>query len=146
MFTFAIAVALALILSFLASLPKEGSFAARIAAGIRRLSGDRRKQRLQRGLVVAQVAVSVVLLAAAGLLTRTMVQLSQVNTGLKAQEVLTVQVQLLRARGSRRCCRPTQPRRCATIRSAVRSRDCRVSSKSAWAPALHFGRRSRRSR
>jgi predicted permease len=98
-FTFAIAIALALILSFLASLPKEGSFAARIAAGIRRLSGDRRKQRLQRGLVVAQVAVSVVLLAAAGLLTRTMVQLSQVNTGLKAQEVLTVQVPLLQVGG-----------------------------------------------
>ncbi len=98
-FTFAIAVLLALVLSFLASLPKEGSFAARIAAGIGRLSGDTRKQRLQRGLVVAQVAVSVVLLAGAGLLTRTMVQLSQVNTGLKAQEVLTVQVPLLQIGG-----------------------------------------------
>jgi len=86
---------LALLLSFLASLPREGNFAERIAAGVRRLTGDTRKQRLQRGLVVAQVAVSVVLLAGAGLLTRTMVQLSQVNTGLKSEEVLTVQVPLL---------------------------------------------------
>ncbi len=94
-FTLLVAVALALLLSFLASLPREGRFAERIAAGVRRLTGDTRKQRLQRGLVVAQVAVSVVLLAGAGLLTRTMVQLSQVNTGLKSQEVLTVQVPLL---------------------------------------------------
>jgi predicted permease len=98
-FTFAIAVLLALLLSYLASLPKEGSFAARIAAGVRRLTGDAKKHRLQRGLVVAQVAVSVVLLAGAGLLTRTMVQLSQVSTGLKAEEVLTVQVPLLQISG-----------------------------------------------
>jgi predicted permease len=98
-FTFAIAVALALLLSFLATLPREGSFAERIAAGVRRLTGDSRKQRLQRGLVVAQVAVSVVLLAGAGLLTRTMVQLSQVNTGLEAEEVLTVRAPLLQMSG-----------------------------------------------
>ena len=98
-FTFLIAVALALLLSYLASLPREGSFAERIAAGVRRLTGDTRKQRLQRGLVVAQVAVSVVLLAGAGLLTRSMVELSQVNTGLESEEVLTVQVPLLQMSG-----------------------------------------------
>lgn len=54
-----------------------------------------RKQRLQRGLVVVQVAVSVVLLAGAGLLTRTMMQLAQVSTGLRTEEVLTIQVPLL---------------------------------------------------
>ena len=51
--------------------------------------------RLQRGLVVAQIAVSVVLLAGAGLLTRTMIRLSDVDTGLKTEEVLTVPVPLL---------------------------------------------------
>src|SRR5512144_173534 len=94
-FTLALSVALALLLSFIASLPQEGTFASWISAGVRRMAGSLRKQRLQRGLVVAQVAVSVVLLAGAGLLTRTMVQLSQVNTGLKSEEVLTVQVPLL---------------------------------------------------
>ena len=94
-FTLTLAVALALLLSFIATLPREGTFAATISAGVRRISGSLRKQRLQRGLVVAQVAVSVMLLAGAGLLTRTMMRLSQVETGLKTEEVLTMQVPLL---------------------------------------------------
>jgi putative ABC transport system permease protein len=94
-FTLALAVTLALLLSFVASLPKEGTLASWIAAGGRRMSGSRRKYRLQRGLVVAQVAVSVVLLAGAGLLTRTMLRLSDVDTGLKTEQVLTMQVPLL---------------------------------------------------
>ena len=66
-----------------------------ISAGARRTSGGLRKQRLQRGLVVVQVAVSVVLLAGAGLLTRTMIRLAEVDTGLTTEEVLTMQVPLL---------------------------------------------------
>jgi predicted permease len=94
-FALALSVAVALLLAYLASLPKEGSFASRILAGGQRTSGGLRKQRLQRGLVVVQVAVSVVLLAGAGLLTRTLVRLSDVDTGLRAEEVLTMQVVLL---------------------------------------------------
>ena len=94
-FTLALAVLVALVLSFVASLPKEGTFAARIAAGVWRMSGSLRKQRLQRGLVVAQVAVSVILLAGAGLLTRTMMRLSRVDTGLRTEEILTMSVPLL---------------------------------------------------
>jgi predicted permease len=99
-FTFALSVTLALLLSFMASLPKEGTFAAMLSAGGRRMSGGLKKQRLQRGLVVAQIAVSVVLLAGAGLLTRTMMQLSDVTTGLKTEEVLTMEVQLLQLSGA----------------------------------------------
>jgi putative ABC transport system permease protein len=98
-FALALSVTLALLLSFVASLPKEGTFAAAVAAGARRMSGSLRKHRLQRALVVAQVAVSVVLLAGAGLLTRTMIRLSQVSTGLRTEEVLTIQVQLLQVGG-----------------------------------------------
>jgi putative ABC transport system permease protein len=94
-FTLALSVAVALLLSFLASLPREGNLASWILAGAHRLSGSLRKQRLQRGLVVAQIAVSVVLLAGAGLLTRTMIRLSNVNTGLRTEEVLTMEVTLL---------------------------------------------------
>jgi predicted permease len=94
-FALALSVALALLLSFAASLPKEGTFAAGISAGVRRLSGSLRKQRLQRALVVVQVAVSVVLLAGAGLLTRTMLRLSDVSTGLRTEELLTMRVALL---------------------------------------------------
>ena len=94
-FTLALAVTVALLLSFAAPLPKEGTFASSISSGGRRMSGSLRKQRLQRTLVVAQIAVSVVLLAGAGLLTRTMIRLSQVNTGLRTEDVLTMPVQLL---------------------------------------------------
>ena len=94
-FTLALAVSVALLLSFLAALPKEGTFAARISAGMQRMTGGLKKHRLQRALVVAQVSVSVILLAGAGLLTRTMIRLSEVNTGLRTEEVLTIPVPLL---------------------------------------------------
>ena len=97
-FTVALAVLVALLLSFLASLPKEGRFAAWILAGAHRLSGSLTRNRLQRGLVVVQIAVSVILLAGAGLLTRTMMRLSDVETGLRTEEILTMQVNLLTPR------------------------------------------------
>jgi len=98
-FTLALSVALALLLSFIASLPREGTFGSWISAGVRRMSGSLRRQRLQRGLVVAQVAVSVVLLAGAGLLTRTMIRLSEVDSGLRAEEVFAMDVPLLQLSG-----------------------------------------------
>jgi putative ABC transport system permease protein len=91
-FTLALTLAVALVLSFVATLPKEGTLGAWVAAGVTRMSANLRRQRLQRGLVVAQVAVSVVLLTGAGLLTRTMLQLSEVRTGLTTEEVLTMEV------------------------------------------------------
>jgi putative ABC transport system permease protein len=94
-FAVALAVAVALILSFIAALPREGRFATWIVAGTHRLSGNLRKQRLQRALVVVQVAVSVMLLVGAGLLTRTMLRLADVPTGLRSEEILTMQVNLL---------------------------------------------------
>jgi predicted permease len=93
-FTLGLSVMIALLLSFLASLPREGKLGA-VSAGARRMSGNQKKQRLQRALVVAQVAVSVVLLAGAGLLTRTMMQLSDVSTGLRTEHVLSLPVPLL---------------------------------------------------
>ncbi|MGH7524524.1 MAG: ADOP family duplicated permease [Gemmatimonadales bacterium] len=94
-FALTLAALIALLLSFLAALPREGSFAARISAGVHRMSGGLRKQRLQRALVVAQIAVSVVLLAGAGLLTRTMLELSAVSTGLQTDQVLTMQASIV---------------------------------------------------
>jgi putative ABC transport system permease protein len=94
-FMLALSLAVAFLLSFLGSLPREGSFASRILSGAQRMSGGLRKHRLQRALVVVQVAVSVVLLAGAGLLTRTMMRLADVDTGLRSEEVLTMSVSLL---------------------------------------------------
>lgn len=94
-FTVTLAALVALLLSYLASLPREGGFAAWILAGAHRLSRSLTRSRLQRALVVVQIAVSVILLAGAGLLTRTMMRLSQVQTGLRTEEILTMQVNLL---------------------------------------------------
>jgi predicted permease len=91
-FTLLLSVVVATLLSFAPSLAKEGSLAAWITAGANRSSGGVRRQRLQRGLVVAQIAVSVILLTGAGLLTRTMMRLSEVRDGLATDQVLTMEV------------------------------------------------------
>jgi predicted permease len=93
-FTLALTLGVAILLSFVAALPKEGTLGAWVAAGVNRMSAGLRRQRLQRGLVVAQIAVSVILLTGAGLLTRTMLQLSEVSTGLESEEVLTMEIPL----------------------------------------------------
>ena len=94
-FTLALSAAVALLLSFAGAVPREGRLASLLAAGGRRAGGSARALRLQRGLVVAQVAASVVLLAGAGLLTRTLIQISAVPTGLVTDQVVTMDVQLL---------------------------------------------------
>ena len=93
-FTLAVAIGVALLLSFVTSLPSEETLAS-VSSGGRRSSAGRKRQRVQRGLVVVQIAVSVVLLAGAGLLTRTMLRLADVKTGLETEELLTMEVSLL---------------------------------------------------
>jgi predicted permease len=91
-FALLLSVLVAVLLAFAPKLAREGSLGAWIAAGATRMSGGVRGQRLQRGLVVAQVAVSVILLTGAGLLTRTMLRLSEVDTGLTTDRILTMEV------------------------------------------------------
>jgi predicted permease len=91
-FTLLLTLAVAVLLAFAPSVAKEGALGSILSAGATRASGGLNRQRLQRGLVVAQIAVSVMLLTGAGLLTRTMILLSQVDDGLRRQEVLTMQV------------------------------------------------------
>ncbi len=93
-FTLLLTLVIAVILAFAPKLAKEGKIGSLVSSGTNRSSGNLRRQRLQRGLVVAQIAVSVMLLTGAGLLTRTMLQLSQVNTGLTTEDVLTMEVPL----------------------------------------------------
>ncbi len=91
-FTLVLSLVVAVILSYAPKLAKEGSLAAWVAAGVNRMSAGVKRQRLQRSLVVAQIAVSVILLTGAGLLTRTMLQLSEVKTGLTTEQILTMEV------------------------------------------------------
>jgi putative ABC transport system permease protein len=91
-FTLALAVIVALILSYAPSIATEKTLGASLASGSRRSTGGVKRQRVQQALVVAQVAVSVILLTGAGLLMRTMQQLSEVDTGMNGEHVLTMEV------------------------------------------------------
>jgi putative ABC transport system permease protein len=93
-FTLGVAVVVAIVFSFIGSIPGERMLST-VSSGGRRSGGSKRKQRVQRGLVVVQVAVSVMLLAGAGLLTRTMLRLAEVQTGLRTEEIVSMQVNLL---------------------------------------------------
>jgi predicted permease len=92
-FALGLAAVVAIILSFAPRFVDDSALGAWLT-GAGKSSAGRRRQRLQRGLVVAQVAVSVVLLTGAGLLTRTVRELSQVDTGFDADDVLTLEVPL----------------------------------------------------
>jgi putative ABC transport system permease protein len=91
-FTVLLSILVAVILSLAPPLAREGQLGGLLAGGANRGSGTVRRQRMQRGLVVAQIAVSVLLLTGAGLLTRSMLALSSVDDGLKPQQVLTMEV------------------------------------------------------
>jgi putative ABC transport system permease protein len=56
--------------------------------------GGRRQGRLRRLLIIAEVAIALVLLAASGLMVRTFIKLRQVDIGFTGRNVLTMQVPL----------------------------------------------------
>ena len=58
----------------------------------RGMAGSLRKSRFRQALIVGEVALSVVLLAGAGLLFRSFMQLQSVNTGFVSQQVLTARI------------------------------------------------------
>ena len=92
LFTALLAVCIAFALSFAPSVGDERSLGAGLAAGSAKTSGSARRRRLQQALVVAQVAVTVVLLSGAGLLVRSMQSLAAVDPGLNPKNVLTMEV------------------------------------------------------
>jgi putative ABC transport system permease protein len=88
----ATAVGAAIVLSFVPRIGSGAALSTPLVAGGRRTTMGRGGQRLQHSLVVAQLAVCVVLLAAAGLLVRTLTNLNAVETGLETSNVLTMEV------------------------------------------------------
>jgi predicted permease len=91
-FTLGVALVTGVILAFVPAVGAEGGLATSLANAGRRTTTGRGRQRLQRSLVVLQVAVSVVLLTGAGLLVRTLVKLQEVDAGVRAENVLTMEV------------------------------------------------------
>lgn len=91
-FTLLLALLVATALSFVPSIGKEDALGEGLRAGGTRSGGGRGQKRLQQALVVTQVAVSLVLLTGAGLLTRSMQKLAATDPGLDATNVLTMEV------------------------------------------------------
>jgi predicted permease len=94
-FTAGIAAVVALALAWAPSLPGEtAGVGPSLASAGTRTTASRRYRRMQRSLVVAQVALSVTLLTGAGLLVRTLLNLYDLDVGADLDDVLTVEVPL----------------------------------------------------
>jgi predicted permease len=88
-FTLALSIATGVAFGTVPALMSRVDLGAVIRSGRRALSG--RRQRVQGGLVVAQVSVSVVLLAGAGLLLASFYRLQQVDLGYRGQQVVSAE-------------------------------------------------------
>ncbi|HET7585081.1 MAG TPA: ABC transporter permease [Gemmatimonadaceae bacterium] len=89
-FTLAVAVGVALLLSFAPRVGREYRLGASLTGS--RTTGSRKRRGLQRALVVTQIAVSVILLAGAALLVKSVQKLAEVDPGLDTHNVLTMEV------------------------------------------------------
>ncbi|UCC72914.1 MAG: ABC transporter permease [Gemmatimonadota bacterium] len=68
----------------------RSDLSAALQVGGRSSTGDRGSQRLRSGLVVAEIALSLVLLAGAGLLLKSFWKVHQVDPGFRSENVLTL--------------------------------------------------------
>jgi predicted permease len=98
-FTFGVSVATALVFGLapawqLAS-GKFGDALRHGATGVVRMGGS---ALMRKGLVVAQMAISVILLVGAGLLVRSVLHLQQVDVGFDSENLITVQLSIPRAK------------------------------------------------
>jgi predicted permease len=86
LFTLVVALVAAFAFAFAPALRSQEVVNATLTRGGSRVTG---RQRLQRWLIVAQVAASVTVLTAAGLLTRTLIRLNSVDLGVELANTLT---------------------------------------------------------
>ena len=91
-FTAGVGLLVSIVLGWTPAVPGRGDGALPLSSAGRPAAGNRRLRRIQRGLVIAQVALSVTLLTVAGLLTRTLLNLYDVDIGADIDEVLTLEV------------------------------------------------------
>ncbi len=90
----ATSIAAAIGLSFVPRIGGERALASSLAPAGRRTTLGRGRRRVQQSLVVAQLAVCMVLLTGAGLLVRTLGKLQSVETGVRIENVLTLELPL----------------------------------------------------
>lgn len=92
LFTLGLALLVTALLAFVPRIGDENALGAGLRAGGARSGGSRGQKRMQQALVVTQMAVSLILLTGAGLLTRSMQKLAAVDPGLVAPNVLTMEL------------------------------------------------------
>ena len=91
----------------------RGDLVSSLKEGGKSALGGRRAGRLREGLVIAEIALAVVLLAGAGLLMRSFIRLQAVDPGFRAEDVLTFRLALPGATY------PTPPQRAAFYEQAL---------------------------
>jgi putative ABC transport system permease protein len=72
----------------------RGEFGESLRDASPRTSGGGRRRKLQIALVASEVAIAIVLLSGAGLLVKSLSRLRQVDPGFRAEDVLTMQIDL----------------------------------------------------
>ena len=87
----------AVILSFIPGLGRKRGVGAALAPAGRRATLGHAAKRFQRSLVVVQLAVCMVLLTGAGLLLRTLLRLDAIDSGVRGENVVTLELPRSRA-------------------------------------------------
>jgi len=91
-FTISVAIVASILFAFVPRLPGQSKLMTAVQSASRRTTGGAGDRRKQRGLVVAQLAVSFVLLIGATLLPRTVMNLQRIDPGFDVENVLTMEV------------------------------------------------------
>jgi putative ABC transport system permease protein len=92
LFTILVSLATGLLFGFAPAFSSSGSVGDALKQGNSRTTASRSGGRLRAVLVVAQVAVSFILLIGAGLMIRSFIRLEQVNPGFRTDRVLTLRL------------------------------------------------------
>src|SRR6185295_8718196 len=92
LFAFAAAAACGVVFGAFPALQASGVSGQHVVVRGRSAGASARSHRLRRGLMVAEVALALVLLTGAGLMIRTVLELTRVDTGFRADHLLTLQL------------------------------------------------------
>jgi putative ABC transport system permease protein len=93
-FTLGIAALVSILTGTAPALARRGNLAATLKEGGTQSTSGARRSKTRGALIVAQVAVSFLLLIGAGLMVRSLINLQRVDAGFRPENVLTVQISL----------------------------------------------------
>src|SRR5262249_39785497 len=91
LFTLIVSIGTGIAFGLMPALTSENNMLAGLKEGARSIASGGR-QKLRSALIIAQVAVSFMLLIGAGLMTRSLIKLSQVDPGFNVERVLAMRI------------------------------------------------------